>query len=124
MESNFKTTITKASKDLTKIGRVKLMDTSDCLKLDELSKQGEVTFSVDYFALLSVHNEAATGNQDYEQIVIVAPDGTRYCTGSENFIRRFLAIAEELDGEDYEVKVLRRPSRKYAGKEFLTCALA
>lgn len=125
MENKYQISIIESSKDLTKVERVKYKDTSDALKLDEISKQGEVVFDVDFYVLLEVHNESGKGSQtDYRQIVIVDTDGTKYCTGSENFIRNFKNIADELVGEDYRIKVVRRASRNFAGKEFLTCTIA
>ena len=125
MENGYTISIIESSKELTKVERVKYKDTSDALKLDEISKQGEVEFDVDFYLLLQVHNDSAKGgNNDYRQLVIVDTDGTKYCTGSENFIRNFKNIAEELNGEEYRIKVIRRPSRNFAGKEFLTCAIA
>lgn len=125
MENGYNISIIESSKELTKVERVKFKDTSDALKLDEISKQGEVEFDVDFYLLLQVHNDSAKGgNNDYRQLVIVDTDGTKYCTGSENFIRNFKSIAEELDGEEYRIKVIRRPSKNFSGKEFLTCAIA
>lgn len=124
MDKNYSVEIVRASKELTKVERVKFKETSDCTKLDEATKNGEVIITVDFYVLLNVHNESAKGNKDYRQVVIADVDGTMYCTGSDTFIDNFVDIAEELDGEDYSVKVLRRPSKNYAGKEFLTCVIA
>lgn len=124
MEKNYTVSIVKASKELSKVERVKFKDTSDCIKLDEASKSEDVIITVDFYVLLDVHNETAKGDKDYRQVVIVDVDGTMYCTGSNTFINNFLDIAEELEGEDYSVKVLRKPSKNYSGKEFLTCVIA
>ena len=121
---NYNVSIAKASKELTKVERVKFKDTNDCAKLDELTKQGEVIIDVDFYVLIDVHNEAAKGDKDYQQIVIVDHEGNKYCTGSKTFVNTFLNIADELDGEEYSVKVIRKPSRNYAGKEFLSCTIA
>ena len=56
-------------------------------------------------------------------VVIVDEDGTSYLTGSENFMANFLSIAEEMEGEPFEVEVYRKPSKNFNGKDFLTCKL-
>ena len=83
---NYNVSIAKASKELSKVERVKFKDTNDCAKLDELTKQGEVIIDVDFYVLIDVHNEAAKGDKDYQQIVIVDHEGNKYCTGSKTFV--------------------------------------
>ena len=121
---NYRVSIVKASKELSKVEKVKFKDTSDCVKIDEITKNEDAIIDVDFFVLLDVHNEVAKGEKDYRQIVIVDTTGTKFVTGSKTFVQNFLSIAEELDGEEYAIKAIRKPSKNYAGKEFLTCVIA
>lgn len=96
---------------------------SDCKRLDdETTKNGSLVIKPELWMELSVHNDKAK-NPDYTQYIIVDRDGTSYLTGSENFYNNFISIAEEMEGEEFEVEVYRKPSKNFSGKEFLTCKL-
>lgn len=125
MMTDFKVTITEASKEISPYERVKLKDLSNAIKLDSVVVDGaHVTISPDFYAVLSVHNEKATP-VDYENFLIVDKEGDKYVTGSPSFWRSFLDIAEELDGitDDYTIEVYKLDSKNYKGKQFLTCSL-
>ena len=124
MENNFSVEIVESSRELSKVEKVRMKDTADCQKLDELSKEGEVVITPSDYAILSVHAVTQRGACDYRNLVIVDAVGRKYCTGSEPFIRSFLDIFGELKGEDYQIKVVRKPSKNFSGKEFLTCSIA
>lgn len=114
----FRVTITEADHELTKRERVIYADTSDAKRLDELTQEGPYVVHVTGWAKLEVTNDEKTYNN------FVLMDGeTKIVTGSENFWRSFLAIAEQMEGEDYSIKCYRRPSKNYSGKSFLTCSL-
>lgn len=116
--------IVESSRELTKKERVMYKDASDCKRLDEeTSTNGRLRIKPTLWLKLSVHNDKAKDNKDYTQFIIVDADGQAYLTGSQNFYSNFLNIASEMDGEDFEVEVYRRPSKNYNGKEFLTCKL-
>ena len=56
--------------------------------------------------------------------IIQAADGTKYRTGSDSFWRTFMALWEDLEGEEgWEIKCYRLPSKNRPGKDFLTCSL-
>lgn len=115
--------ITNCNKELTKKERVMYKNASDCKRLDdETMKTGSVVIKPSLWIELSVHNDKAK-NPDYTQYIIVDEDGTSYLTGSENFMANFLSIAEEMEGEPFEVEVYRKPSKNFNGKDFLTCKL-
>lgn len=115
--------ITKCNKELTKKERVMYKNASDCKRLDEETmKTGSLVIKPELWLELSVHNDKAK-NPDYTQYIIVDEDGTSYLTGSENFMANFLSIAEEMEGEPFEVEVYRKPSKNFNGKDFLTCKL-
>lgn len=115
--------ITKCNKELSKKERVMYKNASDCKRLDEETmKTGSLVIKPSLWLELSVHNDKAK-NPDYIQYIIVDEDGTSYLTGSENFMANFLSIAEEMEGEPFEVEVYRKPSKNFNGKDFLTCKL-
>jgi len=115
--------IVKCNKELSKKEKVMYKNASDCMRLDEeTSKNGTLVIKPVLWMELAVHNDKAK-NPDYTQYIIVDADGSSYLTGSENFMNNFLGIAEEMEGEEFEVEVYRKPSKNYSGKEFLTCKL-
>lgn len=125
-DRGFSVSLISASRtDLTKREQVMLKDTSDAMRLDQATADGAIVINVDMYAELEVHNERSRdGNKTYPNFVIIDKDGTKYVTGSENFWNSFLDIMADMAGEpEVLVKVFRRPSKNYAGKSFLTCAL-
>lgn len=126
----YKVTINSISKELGVKERIMLKDTSDCIGLDRITQEasfnGEnVIIDVDFFAELNVHNEKSD-DKDYTQFIIVAKDGKKYITGSESFKTSFIDIYEELRDvgiEEMTIKVYRKESKNYKGKEFITCSI-
>ena len=120
----FSVKIKEASKDLTAKERIAIKDTTNAVKLDKATTEGNVTIDPAYFAVLSVHNDKATP-PDYNNYVLVDSDGTKYVTGSQSFWNAFMDIYTEMEGEDevYSIEVYRAPSKNYAGKDFLTCTI-
>lgn len=115
--------IVKSNRELSKKEKVMYKNASDCKRLDdETTKSGSLVIAPVLWIELSVHNDKAK-NPDYTQYIIVDKDGTSYLTGSENFYNNFTSIAEEMEGEEFEVEVYRKPSKNFSGKEFLTCKL-
>lgn len=120
----YKVTIRYASLDnLSARERIMLKDTSDCVSLDSVTTDGEVTIKPEFYAVLDVHNEYAKDDKDYTQYVIVDADGTKYITGSDSFYSAFIDIADEMGDEAFEIKVYRKPSKNYSGKDFITCSI-
>jgi len=115
--------IVKCNKELTKKERVMYKNASDAIRLDAATEKGSVVITPTIWMELSVHNDKSKNNPDYSQYIIVDKDGTAYLTGSENLMANFYSIAEEMEGEEFEVEVYRKPSKNYSGKEFLTCKL-
>jgi hypothetical protein len=132
MNENTKTyssKVTYASKELTAREKIKIKDVSACKKLDELTQNGEhIIINVDFYAIVSIHNEKAD-DTDYNNVVIVDKDGSRYVTGSKSFKRSLDDIMDELidagvlDEEDILIDVYTKPSKNYSGKSFITCSL-
>lgn len=124
-KANYKAQVINASKELTGKERVALKNFADMIQLDEATKEGEdVLIFVAWTAEVEVHNEKAD-NPDYTKYVYVDKDGTMYISGSEPLYRQYSDIAEDMEEEDEEwgIKVIRKESTNYKGKDFLTCVI-
>lgn len=129
METTYSVTIMETSKDLTARDRIKMKDTSDAISLDAFSQAAgygeEAVIEPAAYVVLSVHNEKANGDPDYDQFVILDKEGNKYVTGSDSFYRAFRDIWDELkdDPDPWQIKVNRKQSKNHTGKEFITCSL-
>lgn len=125
-KANYKAQVIEASKELTGKEKVALKNFADMVQLDEATKETDagVLINVDWTAKVSVHNEKAD-NQDYFKYVYVDKDGTMYISGSEPLYRQYCDIADDMEGEEEEwaIKVIRKESANYKGKDFLTCVI-
>ena len=126
MEKEYSVKIEEVSKELTKVERISIKDVSNCIRLDEATAsapEGKIVIDVDYFAVLSVHNEKAKDDKDYCNYIIVDKDGQKFVTGSKSFWNAFADINDEMEGEDFSIEVYSKPSKNYNGKYFLTCSI-
>ena len=116
--------ILEASKELTAKQKVQLKDTTDAIKLDDVTKSGAIILDPDFYAVLQIHNENSD-NKDYYNYLVVCKDGEKYVTGSESFWSSFEDIMSDMFGseEEFHIKVYKLPSKKYNGKEFITCSI-
>ena len=125
-KANYKAQVIEASKELSGKEKVALKNFADMIQLDEATKETDagVLIQVAWTAQVSVHNEKAD-NQDYTKYVYVDKDGTMYISGSEPLYRQYCDIAEDMEGEEEEwgIKVIRKESANYKGKDFLTCVI-
>lgn len=129
MSRSFYVNIVESRKELTPIEKIKYKDVSDCIKLDEATKDSELVFIPVNDILISIHNEKAT-DPDYDNFIVVDSDGNKYVTGSKSFYNSYCDIMDELENagvnaeeEGIKIKVYRVPSKNYKGKEFITCSL-
>ena len=68
--------IAESSKELSAKERIKLKDTSDAIKLDEITAtEKEVLITPVAYAILNIHNEKSDNN-DYKNYIIEDEDGT------------------------------------------------
>ena len=114
-----------ASKELTAKERIAIKDSSSVIKLDDAVKEDSVVITVDYYAIISIHNDKSD-TKDYDKIVLVDKvTGKRYTTGSRPFINTFENIFEEMEGEveEWSIMVFAKESQNYKGKYFLTCSI-
>ena len=116
--------VSETSKELTAKERIQIKDTTDCVRLDEATKENAVMIDVDFYAVLNIHNEKSD-DKDYVTYVIVDKDGQRYTTGSPSFWSSFMNIYTEMkdESEPWAIKAYRMPSKNRAGKDFITCSL-
>lgn len=118
--------VVEATKELTGKERVAIKMFTDAHQLDEVTQNYEdgVLINVDYVAKVAVHNEKSD-NKDYNKYIYVDKDGTMYVSGSETLYRTYQEIEEEMEDEDedWAIKVIRKESSNYKGKDFLTCVI-
>ena len=124
MRTDYSVTVKEVSKELTHKERVQITDLTDCIKLDAATQEGPVLIDLDYYAVISVHNEKST-DKDYDNYVIVDKNGVRYSTGSKSFFNNLVDISVEMEGSDEEwmIKAYRKPSKNRQGKDFITCSI-
>lgn len=118
--------LVSATRELSAKERVAVKMFIGAEQLDELTQRDEngVLIDIDYVAVVEVYNEKSD-NKKYNKYVYVDKDGTMYISGSETLYRTYEEIAEEMEGENepWSIKVIRRESTNYKGKDFLTCML-
>lgn len=122
--TGYSVSIAKASRELTAKERIQLKDTTDALKLDEVTQTEAIIIKPMLYAELDIHNEMSD-NKDYKNYIVVDEAGQKYVTGSDSFWTSFMDIAREMENEteEWAIKVYRMPSKNYKGKEFITCSI-
>lgn len=123
-----------ASRELNAIEKIKMKDLAATLSLDDELKNVEgnrILITPDLLLEIDIHNpKSKGGSDDYTVFVIVDGEtGVRYRTSSESFKNAILDIWCELNEAGValsEIKLLafRKPSKNFAGKDFLTCTIA
>ena len=120
--NGYKVTIAETSREFTKKELIAMKDTSDAQRLDDLTASGPVIISPEAYAVLNVHNEKSA-NKDYEVYLVIDTTGQKYVTGSAAFFTTFRDIFADMEGEPFDLKIYRKPSKNYTGKEFITCSV-
>lgn len=121
----YKATVKESSWEMSAREKLRYTDFTDVVQLDEATQAGDLIIDVDKWAVVMVHNEKSD-TVDYVKYVIIDKEGQVYVTGSESFWRSFTAIYEVMSEEEetvYSIKVYRRESKNYKGKDFLTCRI-
>lgn len=122
----YKVTIDYTYKDLMPAERIAIKDTSDCESLDTLTQiDGSVEIHVENIVYLTIENPKATQKR-YGSTIIIGNGGSKYITSSESMRTKLDGILEEFSDNEYEgdfkIKVFRKESKNYAGKQFITCS--
>lgn len=122
--ADFEIKLRESSEELTKRNLVKMKDMTNATQLDKAIENGaSVAIDVSMYAIFDVHNEHARDKKDYVKLVLVDKVDNKYVTGSETFMRNFLDIWNDMDGEDVSIEVYGVDSKNYPGKQFVTCSL-
>lgn len=116
--------VLESSKELSARERIKAKDTTEAMKIDDLTKIEPLVIEVESWVVLSVHN-GSLERPDYNQYVLEDKAGNRYVTGSETFWSSYIDIYREMENENepYQVKIYKVPSKNYNGKDFITCSI-
>lgn len=125
MDTTYKAMVEDASWTMTAREKLRYTDLTDAIQLDEATQSGDVIIDVDKWAVINVHNEKSD-TVDYMKYVIIDKDEQVYVTGSESFWKSFVQIYEVMSDEGettYSIKVYRRESKNYKGKDFMTCRI-
>lgn len=127
--ANYSATIREASRDLSAKERVMYKDTSNAESLVDFARAareagGHATIDFKDYVIIDVHNESAD-NTDYTIFLFIDKAGNKYYTSSEPCWNSFANIYAEMKDSDEEwgIEFNLIPSKKYNGKEILTCSL-
>lgn len=122
----YEVSVISSTKELSAKEKIKIKDLSNSINLDTATQNGNVVINYDYHVLLSIHNEKSKDRKDYQNVVVVDKDGTKYNTGSESFLTTLDDIVGEMleaAEEDFSIEVYRKDSKNYKGKQFITCSV-
>lgn len=117
--------ITASSVELSAKEKIMAKDTSDAISIDEATQENPLEIAFAYYVVLDIHNEKSD-NKDYQKIVVFDRYGQKYVTGSKSFYESLQNIVEEMNdaGEtEYGIKCIRKDSKNYKGKQFITCSV-
>lgn len=127
--ANYSATIEESSRELTPKERVMFKDLGNAVNLNDYAKESiaagvKAIIAVKDWAIIAVHNEASE-DVDYKNYLLVDENGNKFYTGSVSFWNKFMDIYSEMKevNEDWSIELNLVPSKKYAGKEALTCSL-
>ena len=128
-ERNYTADVTASITDLSTRQRIAVKDFSSAIKLNDIitDENPHVQIDVANIVKVSVHNEQSKGNSDYDVIIIIANDGTKYRTGSETAYTSALEIYRELEAanelsEGFTLDFYKVKSNNFDG-EFIKCNL-
>lgn len=125
--TNYTTSITESSKELSTREKIKLKDLTSAIAIDKVVEpEKPLVIAPDFYARIDIHNEKLPENeQDYKTMVIVDKSGTKYYTGSDSAISSFVDIFDEMidTAEPFEIEFYKKESKNYSGKHFITCSL-
>lgn len=128
-QSNYTATIREASRELSAKERVMFKDLQNAVSAVDFAKEcrendGRATITVKDWVIVDIHNDSAD-NTDYTVYLFVDDAGNKYYTSSEPAWNSFANIYAEMKDshEEWGIEFNLIPSKKYSGKEILTCSL-
>lgn len=122
---NYTCKIIESNGEFDAYERVMCKDLGDAIPLDDATQQGPVVIEYEKHLILGIHNEKPE-NKDYEKCVVIDPEGRKFVCGSATFRRELENIVAELSDagiSGFNIKVYRKASNNYKGKDFITCSL-
>lgn len=129
MRAEYHTSIKEASRELSAKEKLTLKDFNDAQPLDALVGTDGLIIDPDVIAIVAVHNERARDDKDYETIIILDKNGTKYSSSSRSLrdslsdIMDEIADLDESELEDIHIKIFKKESKNYTGKHFLTATV-
>lgn len=124
--NNYSCKIFESNGEFDAYERVMCKDLGDAIHLDDATQQGPVVIAYEKHVILGIHNEKSE-DKDYEKCVVIDPDGRKFVCGGETFRRELGNIIDELCDagitSGFNIKVYRKASNNYKGKDFITCSL-
>ena len=122
--ADYKATVTSASRELTAREKIRFKDLTGTNSIDALTAVEPLIITPVGFAVVAVHNEKSD-TKDYNKYVIEDSEGNLYSTGSESFWKSFCDIYDEMkdEAEAWKLKIYRKDSNNYKGKQFITCSI-
>ena len=125
--ADYNTKVVTTSREITAQEKFLIKDFNDAIGLDSVVTDSEgIILDIDIIAEVQVHNEHAKDDKDYNTIVIITTDGTKYTTSSNSVRDAISDIMDECKDEgveDYKLKIFKKPSKNYAGKSFMTASI-
>ena len=123
----YEVNIVSSTRELSPKEKIKLKDLSNSINLDNATQaEGKVVINYDFHVILQIHNDKSKDRKDYQNVVVVDKDGTKYNTGSESFLTTLEDITGEMlsaGEENFSIEVYRKDSKNYKGKQFITCSV-
>ena len=122
--AQYEAKVSEASRELTAREKIRFKDITATVSIDLATSNEPLIIEPTGYAVIDVHNEKSE-NPDYKKYVVEAADGELYSTGSESFWKSFMDIYNEMAGEDekWQLKIFRKDSNNYKGKQFITCTI-
>ena len=129
-EKDYKAKVAYSSRELTAREKIALVSKmSDAVKLDDVvTPEAGLILSPLYYAVVDVHNEKSE-NKDYTVLLLVDTDNQVYTTSSSSVMKELDNINDEMTdaGEEfgtYDIKIVKRESKNYKNKFFMTATIA
>lgn len=123
---NYTCKIIESNGEFDAYERVMCKDLGDAIPLDDATQQGPVVIEYEKHLILGIHNEKSE-DKDYEKCVVIDPEGRKFVCGGGTFRRELENIVAELSDAGiitgFNIKVYRKASNNYKGKDFITCSL-
>ena len=128
MAKDYSVSIRESSRELSAKEKIAFKDFGNAVQIDnELDSEDTLIISPADYVILDVHNEKAKGNKDYTKYIVIDSAGNKYVTGSDSFFTRFIEIfetmKEDAPDEEYQIECYKKPSKNYAGKNFISCSM-